>query len=251
MTGPVGLATTLWGDGRRRALLLHGLTSASTTWWRVGPVLAKLGYTVVAPDLRGHGNSPAGDDLSIESYRDDVLLLGGGWDLLVGHSLGGVVAAALVETDPDFAGRVVYEDPAADWRLAAEFIAESPERVGTATIAGIAAEHPDWEPDEVRYKVESLNSCRRDVEARTVADVFPRDIWSAMLAAELPGLVIAADLDVGSLVSAAQEAQAEGSPLLVVRITGAGHSVHRDAPDEFIELLTEFAMAPVSAPQAS
>ena len=65
MSNPVALATTVWGNGPRRAMLLHGLTSAATTWWRVGPALAALGFTVVAPDLRGHGKSPAGDSLSI------------------------------------------------------------------------------------------------------------------------------------------------------------------------------------------
>ncbi len=245
MTGPVGLATTLWGEGPNRALLLHGLTSAGTTWWRVGPALASLGYTVVAPDLRGHGKSPAGDDLSIESYRDDVLLMGSGWDLLLGHSLGGAIAASLIEADAGFARRVVYEDPAADWELASEFIADSPQRVGKATIAGVAAEHPDWSRDDVKYKVEALNSCRHDVEAKTVSDVVPRDFWSGMVAADLPSLVIAADPEVVSLVSADQEAEAVGTSLRVVRVRGAGHSIHRDAPDRFMELLSEFLTAPL------
>jgi len=243
MSSPVALATMVWGDGPRRALLLHGLTSAATTWWRVAPAIATLGFTVVAPDLRGHGSSPAGDLLSLDAYRDDVLLLGNGWDLLLGHSLGGAIAAAAIEAHPGFASQVVYEDPAADWELAADFITESPQSIGMATTADIAAEHPAWHANDVKQKVEALNSCRPDVEDRTIADFDPGDVWSVMLAAHAPSLVIAADPDVVSLVSRQREAEAAGSPLRVVRVAGAGHSVHRDAPEEFIELVCDFVAA--------
>jgi pimeloyl-ACP methyl ester carboxylesterase len=175
-----------------------------------------------------------------------VLLLGGGWDLLVGHSLGGTIAGALVEADPGFTGRVVYEDPAADWELASEFIMDSPDQIGLATAADVAAEHPGWHANDVRYKVEALHACRPDVETRTIADVVPRDLWSVMIDADVPGLVIAADPEVGSLVSAEQEAQAASHRLRVIRVTGAGHSVHRDAPEEFMALVAEFATVPVS-----
>ena len=72
MTKPVALSTTVWGEGPHRALLLHGLTSAGSTWWRLAEDLAKIGYAVVAPDLRGHGTSPAGDDFCrcLLSHRD-------------------------------------------------------------------------------------------------------------------------------------------------------------------------------------
>ncbi|MBT8213274.1 MAG: alpha/beta hydrolase, partial [Acidimicrobiia bacterium] len=62
-----------WGSDPRNALLLHGVSSDSGGWWRLGPDVATLGYSVVAPDFRGHGSSPPGDDYRRESYRDDVL----------------------------------------------------------------------------------------------------------------------------------------------------------------------------------
>ncbi len=105
MTKPVALATTTWGTGPRRALLLHGLTSAGAIWWRVADELVAMGFTVVAPDLRAHGNSPAGDDLTISSYRDDVLLLGDGWDLMIGHSLGGLFGTYVMLTQPSLFDR--------------------------------------------------------------------------------------------------------------------------------------------------
>ena len=127
-----------------------------------------------------------------------------------------------------------------DWELTARHLWESPGPVGIATTAGIAAEHPTWHPNDVSSKVEALNACRPDVVTKTVADAAPGDLWGAMLRAELPGLVIAADPEMGSLIAEEQEGQAAGS-LRVVRVPGAGHSVHRDAPEEFLTLVAEFA----------
>jgi alpha-beta hydrolase superfamily lysophospholipase len=45
------------GPARGRVVLLHGMTSLSATWWRIGPGLAARGWQVVAPDLPGHGTA--------------------------------------------------------------------------------------------------------------------------------------------------------------------------------------------------
>lgn len=60
------------GEGDRLALLLHGFPECWFSWRDQMPLLARLGYRVWAPDLRGYGESdrPAG----IESYRMDALL---------------------------------------------------------------------------------------------------------------------------------------------------------------------------------
>src|ERR671918_2809744 len=77
-------------------VLVHGITSTSATWERVMPALSKR-YTVVAPDLLGHGGSakPRGD-YSLGAYasgiRDLMGLLGYESGTVVGHSLGGGIA---------------------------------------------------------------------------------------------------------------------------------------------------------------
>ena len=61
-------------------VLVHGITSSSATWERVMPALAER-YTVIAPDLLGHGQSakPRGD-YSLGAYasglRDLLVSLG-------------------------------------------------------------------------------------------------------------------------------------------------------------------------------
>lgn len=246
MTKPVALATTVWGDGDRRALLLHGLTSAASTWWRTADALAALGFTVVAPDLRAHGKSPAGENVSIESYRDDVLLLGNGWDVLVGHSLGGAIAAAVMAVDPRFARRVILEDPAIDSATTADFIAQSPEPLAHPTVAAVAAENPEWHPKDVALKVEALLACGPDIVERTMTDATPWDVWPHILTEPVPTLIVAADPNLDTLVSVEKETEARRKGIQVERIEGAGHSMHRDAFAEFMTSFERFLVAPCS-----
>src|SRR3954453_19428567 len=77
-------------------VLVHGIAGSSDTWNDVIEPLAER-YTVVAPDLLGHGESakPRGD-YSLGAYasgiRDLLTALGHDRATVVGHSLGGGVA---------------------------------------------------------------------------------------------------------------------------------------------------------------
>jgi pimeloyl-ACP methyl ester carboxylesterase len=87
-------------------VLVHGLAGSSTTWKYVMPVLAEHGYTVIAPDLLGHGESakPRGD-YSLGAYasgiRDLMVALDVEKASFVGHSLGGGVAMQLAYQFPE------------------------------------------------------------------------------------------------------------------------------------------------------
>ena len=45
------------GEGERLALCLHGFPECWYSWRHQMPLLARLGYRVWAPDLRGYGDS--------------------------------------------------------------------------------------------------------------------------------------------------------------------------------------------------
>src|SRR5215213_9792634 len=83
------------GDGPP-VVLIHGMVNSSRHWERVALRLAER-YTVIAPDLIGHGDSatPRGD-YSLGAHatviRDLLSALGVGRATVVGHSLGGGVA---------------------------------------------------------------------------------------------------------------------------------------------------------------
>ena len=92
-------------------VLIHGITGSSLTWEEVIEPLAEH-YTVVAPDLLGHGESakPRGD-YSLGAYasgvRDLLQAIGHDRATVVGHSLGGGVAMQFAYQFPERCERLV------------------------------------------------------------------------------------------------------------------------------------------------
>jgi pimeloyl-ACP methyl ester carboxylesterase len=91
-------------------VLIHGIAGSSNTWSTVMPLLAE-DYTVIAPDLLGHGESakPRGD-YSLGAYasgiRDLLTVLGAERATFVGHSLGGGVAMQFAYQFPQMCERL-------------------------------------------------------------------------------------------------------------------------------------------------
>jgi len=95
-------------------VLVHGITSSSATWERVIPDLARR-FTVIAPDLAGHGESdkPKGDyslGAHASTVRDLLLALGHERATFVGHSLGGGIVLQLSYQFPERCERLVLVD---------------------------------------------------------------------------------------------------------------------------------------------
>ncbi|BBX06315.1 alpha/beta fold hydrolase [Mycolicibacterium aichiense] len=98
-------------------LLLHGYPETKRIWWRNIAALAEAGYEVIAPDLRGHGDSDvsADDVYDIAAYSRDVYLLvhdvlGHDRCGVVGGDVGGVVAVDLLHRYPGFVDKLVFFD---------------------------------------------------------------------------------------------------------------------------------------------
>lgn len=87
-------------------LLLHGWPQTWRAWRHVMPALAQQGYRVIAPDLRGIGDSarPVGGydkDNQAEDMRELLERLGiSGGVRLVGHDIGGMIAFAYARRHP-------------------------------------------------------------------------------------------------------------------------------------------------------
>lgn len=89
-------------------LLVHGFLDAGATWQRIATELATDGHEVIAPDLRGFGQSDpigAGGYYHFPDYIADLAEL---VELLapmrlgvVGHSMGGTISALFTGTFPD------------------------------------------------------------------------------------------------------------------------------------------------------
>jgi 2-amino-4-hydroxy-6-hydroxymethyldihydropteridine diphosphokinase len=106
------------GQGGEPVVLLHGWHETSRIWWRNIAPLADAGFDVVAPDLRGFGES----GLAPDDYRDvaphsaDLYALlrrelGFERVTLVGGDLGGAIAQDFALRFPGFAQRLVLLNP--------------------------------------------------------------------------------------------------------------------------------------------
>jgi pimeloyl-ACP methyl ester carboxylesterase len=104
--GEVALAYEELGEGEL-VVLLHGFPESSHSWRHQLPALADAGYRVVAPDLRGYGESDAPTDVSDYAFPKItgdiaglIAALGETSAHLVGHDWGGSIAWALASRSP-------------------------------------------------------------------------------------------------------------------------------------------------------
>lgn len=103
-TNGIKLAYQEQGQGKA-VVLLHGFCGSSVYWEYIIPKLAK-DCRVIAPDLRGHGDSavPVGT-YSMELFAEDIKQLLDYLDIseatLLGHSLGGYVTLAFADKYPE------------------------------------------------------------------------------------------------------------------------------------------------------
>jgi pimeloyl-ACP methyl ester carboxylesterase len=93
------------GGGGQPVILLHGGGRSLGDWDAVRPLLTSLGYRVVAVDLRGHGATPAAPWTWELAPLQDVAAVITGRQLhrpaVVGHSLGGMIAALWATRHPE------------------------------------------------------------------------------------------------------------------------------------------------------
>lgn len=113
------------GSGRGAVVIVHGASEHAGRYGRVAEHLAGLGYTVLAPDLRGHGRTAASTGVGLIGDRgldgvldeiDEVVTraadaAGSGPVVLVGHSMGSLYALRYSELHADKLAGLVLSGP--------------------------------------------------------------------------------------------------------------------------------------------
>jgi pimeloyl-ACP methyl ester carboxylesterase len=256
------------GDGPP-VVLIHGITSSSRTWAEVMPALAEH-YTVIAPDLLGHGRSakPRGD-YSLGAYasglRDLLAFIGIPKATIVGHSLGGGIAMQFAYQFPQRLDRLVLVDsgglgrevsmalraatlPGAELvmplmfngllRDAGRFVNRAFGRVGirgSATMRGIA-EGLDSLAD-VQARLAFVHTARSVIDpAGQRVDARDR----LYLSEKVPTLLVWGGNDRIIPVSHGEDAHRLMPHSRLEIFEGAGHFPFNDDPRRFVALLRDF-----------
>jgi pimeloyl-ACP methyl ester carboxylesterase len=246
MPAPITLPRLTWGEptAAKRALLVHGLGSNGALMWRFGTALADAGWRASAVDLRGHGTAPRTLDYSIPAYAADVAAArpdaGGSWDLVIGHSLGGAAATVAAADDPEWTSRLVLVDPAL--HLAPrdrEIVRASQQRAFADTrIEAVRAEHPHWHPQDIELKALSAQQASAWAVEQTSAQNPQWDVREAAARLRVPTHILGSDPSVYSIFTGALADEVLRNPVASMSIvTGAGHSPHRDKPEQTIAAL--------------
>jgi pimeloyl-ACP methyl ester carboxylesterase len=230
-------------------VLLHGLTEAGTAWpdavgrWRER-------WHVVAVDLRGHGGSPrfTGDEIRRihEIWLSDVLEVVRALPaapIVVGHSLGGLLALRAGVAAPELVRALVLEDPARPVGLTTidpEFVAHQETFLdtfthGTAPEKARMRRESSWTPAEI----DAWADCKPLVDRRMIRDglsLGPAD-WLGLLAElRVPTLFV-----VGEDGEMAPSDDELSNPLIeIARLPGVGHCVRRDDPDAYHAVVDPF-----------
>jgi pimeloyl-ACP methyl ester carboxylesterase len=250
-------------------LLIHGMAGSSRTWLDVMKILVR-DYTVIAPDLLGHGESakPIGD-YSLGAYASglrDLLVgsLGIESATLVGQSLGGGVVMQLAYQHPELCQRLVLAASGGlgrevSWVLraltlpGAEYVMpplfpRAARRAGDKVMRffhdrGVRAPHiaEMWKAYASLTEKPSRQAFIRTV--RAVIDpggqtVSARD--RLYLAAHIPTMIVWGDRD-DIIPVAHARATHELLPQSRLEIfEGAGHFLHVEQPLRFAEVLRDF-----------
>jgi pimeloyl-ACP methyl ester carboxylesterase len=250
-------------------VLVHGITSTSATWERVMPYLAER-FTVVAPDLLGHGESakPRGD-YSLGAYasgvRDLLIALGHERATFVGHSLGGGVAMQLAYQFPERCERLILVDsgglgrevtlllrsatlPGADWVL--PLLASSP-LLDAGRLVGRLLDRFGL---HVRTDIGEMARGHASLADREAREAFVYTLRAIIdpggqrvnatdrlyLAQEVPFLLVWGERDPIIPVKHGIAAQAMVPNSRLEILPDAGHFPHLDEPQEFLDIVCDF-----------
>lgn len=233
-------------------VLVHGLGSSRTHWLPVARRLAPR-HRVVLADLPGHGETAMPQPFSLEQAR---VALDRALDdthepvILVGHSLGGLVAAAETFARPDRIAGLVLVETALRPQVAPE---DRP-----ALLAGLERGYVDLLRGA--YLAFGRDSAQGRALYEQVARMDPAVIkpWIRLAASadlsraggrcQVPVLVVLAERSWGRRESWDEVARGLGYDALpnlrAVRLDGCGHFVMLDRPQALAEAIERFARPP-------
>lgn len=245
-------------------MLLHGFTGSSASWGvPLVEGLAGAGLTPVLFDLPGHGSGAGETDPSL--FTLDAALgcvaAAGAWPAdLVGYSMGGRLALHFAAAFPDRVRRLVLESSSPGLETEAERVERS--AADAALAARIVAEGIEWfvEHWEARPLLEAHSRLdpatlarRRELRLRS----HPRSLaaallglgtgslpslWDRLSEIATPTLLVVGALDRKFLDVADRMASAMPDAHVVV-VPGVGHTVHLEAPGEWLDAVIGFLSA--------
>jgi N-formylmaleamate deformylase len=247
---------------RDAVILIPGITSPAVTWGFVGERLGREFDTYVL-DVRGRGLSEASAslDYSLDAQAADVVAFAAALGLerysLVGHSMGGRIAARAAARQPAGLTRVVMVDPPTSGPGRRRYPAQLDWYVDSMALAraGIDVEGmrrfcPTWSEEHLRIRAEWLHTCDERAILASFEGFHTDDFHADLPKVTVPVLLMTAER--GDVVR--PEDVEEIGRLLPdcshVRVAGAGHMIPYDNEEGFYRAFGDFLGASLAGPAA-
>jgi 3-oxoadipate enol-lactonase len=244
------------GTARGWAVLLHGVGGGREAWNGVAPTLARRGWNVAAVDLPGYGLSSAIAPYTLAGMSAQVLALldhlGAPRALLVGHSMGGMLAQEIHALAPErVAGLVLantspaFGRPESDWQQ--DFLRQrfAPLEAGLG-MPGLAAQlvptmlGPDAPPAAAQAAQALMASVPEATYRAALAALVAFDRRAALPGIAVPTLVVTGEHDTAAPPAVSQRMKQKIPRAALCILAGAGHLAPIEQPAAFARALDVF-----------
>ncbi|MDE1995177.1 MAG: alpha/beta fold hydrolase [Rhizobiaceae bacterium] len=241
----VSLNVMRWGErnAARTVVALHGITANAGAMTEPARLLAARGWAFTAADMRGHGESSRGDgDFSFDSLLADFgenLPLEP--DVLIGHSFGGTLAQLGVLKGILRPKSLLLEDPVSHFadKATPKAMLDWDEANLPHDIEGLLKLNPGWSRRDAAWKLVSLQQLDFNDARAAFSGNAPWDLRARAkeIADRLPTVwVLPAQSRFVPPEDTERLIREVGARNIVV-MPGAGHSIHRDATETFVDIV--------------
>lgn len=253
-------------------LLLHGVTRCWRDWQPILPGLIR-DWRIIGLDQRGHGGSGRGTSYLVADYVADAVRFVreemAAPLVILGHSLGAMVAAGVAAEVPELVRGIMLEDPpfhtmgnriaATAWQAQFAGMHEAARRGGTVgeladALADIRLPAPGGafrRLGDTRDRASLLWSaeCLTDLDPAVLTSLIEGrwldgyDVAGVLSRIRCPALLLQADPAAGGVMTDADAGDVlKALPACHhVRFPDTGHQLHRDRPEEVLQAIQDFA----------
>ncbi|HSY77890.1 MAG TPA: alpha/beta fold hydrolase [Bacteroidia bacterium] len=240
--------------------ILHGLFGSADNWQTIGKHFAEY-FTVYFIDQRNHGQSPHSNEWNYEVMSEDIeeLMRSEGLDktMLLGHSMGGKTAMFFTVKHPERVEKLVVVDIGPKkYPITNEFVISAIDRFDPKTVKSrkeadelmapfiedygtrqFLLKNLYWDENQQlawKFNYEVIKQNIKNVSDATPMPFDPIELPVLFVKGEKSDYIFPSDIKLmNSMFTNAK----------LITISGAGHWVHADKPQDFFKEVSEFLLA--------
>ena len=250
---------TVLGGGPT-VLMLHGIGGGHLAFAPQVETLASSGYRAVAWDMPGYGHSAPIEPYTFKGLAQSCIALietlNCGDVVLLGHSMGGMVAQEVMARRPELVSKLIlcgtspsFGKPDGDWQR--EFVAQRTAPLDAGQSMAELAETlvpqmvgPGSLPEGVRLATHCMGQVPASTYRRALEALVTFDRRANLPLIRVPTLVVAGEHD-RNAPPAMVKKMADAIPgANYIEMRGIGHLQNLEAPEEFDGLVLNFLALP-------